>query len=51
MFYLVVDEQLKLTDKNVKIQIGEKVMMDATKKVQEKLVNDHQQMLQEVSHS
>ena len=48
MFYLVVDEQLKLTDKNMKIRIGEKMMMDATRKVQAKLTSNHQQVLEKV---
>ena len=48
MFYLLVDEQLKLRDKNMKIRIGEKMMMDATRKVQAKLNDSHQKMREEV---
>ena len=49
MFYLVVDERLKLSDKNMKIRIGEKIMMEATRNVQRKFASNPQQMREEVT--
>ncbi|XP_072041967.1 ATP-dependent RNA helicase DHX58-like [Amphiura filiformis] len=50
VYYLVVDEGLKLWDKEMMNRIGEKIMMNATKKVQKQLNENQQVMRDKIIH-
>ncbi|XP_072041964.1 antiviral innate immune response receptor RIG-I-like [Amphiura filiformis] len=48
VYYLVVDEDLKLRDTDMRIRIGEETMMKATKKIKKQLDERQQQTLEKI---